>query len=395
MADFERNNALEWSLDAPAEGERPSSTAVGPAISSIVTTMTKQRRAQPTLIREPLSEAEAAWRRGDPSLKHISIPDQLALQERNALNNIARNAGAYIFAPSSRAVNGIIIFQVWGSEAAAATVEEFINSCTETSEERPAPVVTTDKSKKWVRVRPLTPALRARAEKKFERETKMETYRQHPEPGLKFSAIGSFLWPVQEYRPAEVLGKAYEALDPIRVDTRCYIVFRAERVCFEIMSRSKDLERGCQNVQDALLRLRATCFQIAARQIVPIKAFLLQWKEADLGHVPSHVKLEVYHHPQPITSTSPGRIGKSLRSQGSNTDSGALQLAEHLPFINAKKLRESIMTLLGKLRYFRGSVLMRIRLGEVALCPFNMSSSDININGRYVHCRAAEEASLG
>ena len=51
-----------------------------------------------------------------------------------------------------------------------------------------------------------------------------------PEVGRTYGFTGAFLWPVEEIRPEEVrpeelLGDSLEALDPIRFEYRCHIVF--------------------------------------------------------------------------------------------------------------------------------------------------------------------------
>lgn len=318
----------------------------------------KPRRPAPKLIDHPVTEGEAAWRGDEEPVKIIRIPDELALQHRSDLQNICDGTGAFIFAKNWQAVNGKIPFEIWGSEVAVSATEDAIAKWIEGL----LPVTSnqslgrkTTRSTKWAKEYSLTPELRRRAENAWDRALKRQLLRQQPDHRMTFKAIGSFLWPVIEYRPDEILGAAYEALDPIRMDTNCHIVFKKEKACFEVMG-------GAENVRQALMRLRKTCFQVTARQVVPVRTYLLEWKKT--ADIPTHVKLQQYHQPKPTTAETHATIATSVRGQGSTIDSTKLELAPRLRAINTKKIRDLIMSVLRKLRYYRGSIQMRVRLGK-------------------------------
>ncbi|KAK0512646.1 hypothetical protein JMJ35_004663 [Cladonia borealis] len=53
----------------------------------------------------------------------------------------------------------------------------------------------------------------------------LENKEQHLPRCRTINFTGAFLWPVEEVRPEELLGNSLDALDPIRVDYKCHIVF--------------------------------------------------------------------------------------------------------------------------------------------------------------------------
>lgn len=202
---------------------------------------------------------EEAWRSRQPPLDTMRIPEELAMQRYH--ETAARQHGAFVFWHDENRAFGI-----WGEKAAVAATKKAILDWIEDA----IPSQKAARAAKFAKIASLTDAQSNRAEKKWKREVTRQRYRQHPPPDMPFGAIGSFLWPVEEYRPEEVLGPSYEALDPIRMDCSCYVVFSRERKIFRIMGKYAD-------VQQALVRIRQTCFQIAARQLSAVRTYLLRW----------------------------------------------------------------------------------------------------------------------
>ena len=60
--------------------------------------------------------------------------------------------------------------------------------------------------------------MKNRAEQRFENAVKKRRYRRIPPFGTAFDIIGAFYRLPKEYRPEDVLGPSYEALDPVRMD---------------------------------------------------------------------------------------------------------------------------------------------------------------------------------
>lgn len=71
------------------------------------------------------------------------------------------------------------------------------------------------------------------------------------------------MWPMHSVlgHPQESLGRNWEALDPIRMEERCYISCNRQNLMFKIQGKRP------KTVKTALLRLRGCYFQISARQI--------------------------------------------------------------------------------------------------------------------------------
>ena len=163
---------------------------------------------------------------------------------------------------------------------------------------------------------------------------------------MPFDAIGSFHWPVEEFRPEETFGMSLEALDPIRMDGSCYITFNRDRSTFQVYGKVSD-------VQSALSRLRKTAFHLCARQISPVRKYFCH----SPGDVYTHVYLEDYHL---ANSETPK---KSPRGQGEVTDEKKLGLARDFAQLNVSIIRENIANALCHLHYLRAHLQLRLRLG--------------------------------
>lgn len=229
----------------------------------------------------------------------------------------------------------------------------FITVLTLHGSDTPAP----KKSKRTFRfatLQSMTPTTLKDAEKEWKREVKRNKYRQFPHPNQAFGALGTFHWPVSEWRPEQTLGPSYEALDPIRMDCSCYVVFRPELSAFQIMGKAEDVKTGVS-------RLRKTCFQLAAREVPRIRLCLPHWAHTD--QTPTHVVLASYSHakalvgqqtPQKIVSNMP--MGEGTAVQDSSLSKYAAASESHA--------YSHLVNLIPKMRYYRGSIQMRIRLGK-------------------------------
>lgn len=98
---------------------------------------------------------------------------------------------------------------------------------------------------------------------------------------------------------------SYEALDPIRMNCECYVIYRPGLSAFEVSGKAK-------NVQTGLLRLRKTCFQIGARSMAPVRMYLLH----NLSGLPSHVVLKAYEPTKALSNDEPVKVGNMPLSEG-------------------------------------------------------------------------------
>ena len=142
-----------------------------------------------------------------------------------------------------------------------------------------------------------------------------------------------------------------EALDPIRMDCRCYVIFSKDQSLFKVMGKA-------ESVKESLLRIRKTCFQVAARQIPAQRKYLLHWP--DTPTYPSRVALRRYNHPLVLSSSEPihAKSSKSPILEGTEVDTMPSPQQLQMGSVTVPLRRT-----LEKLRYYRGNIQLRIRLG--------------------------------
>lgn len=139
---------------------------------------------------------------------------------------------------------------------------------------------------------------------------------------------------------------ALEALDPIRMDLSCYV---------KLSGSTLQVYGTASGVQNALLRIRKTFFHLCARQISPVRAYLLQWRNTD--EIPTHVWLDE-HSVANETSTK-----KSPRGEGILEDEKHIEAAQMASEYNVRWVRETIGNTLRNLHYLRAHLQLRMRLG--------------------------------
>jgi hypothetical protein len=311
----------------------------------------------PRLVHDSDNDAEAAWRRGDQAVDQVHIPDALILKERGVEHHherLAEQNGAFIHTYPARSTAASRIFGIWGAKVAVAATKKAILGWIDASglEARSA------RATSFARPISLNPVLRERAEKRWERDVKKQMYRQHPPYDMTFGAIGTFHWPATSYKPEEALGNNYEAFDPIRMDCSCYVVYLKETNVFRVMGKPK-------SVLEALQRIRATCFQIAAKQFISVRQYLLYWPEPEL--TPDYVYLEDYEPPSSVLE--PGvktaiALRKAPACDETKADKAVAQQAEVRTHKNTDRLRTIVHKALSRLHHYRGHIQVRIRLGK-------------------------------
>ncbi|KAF2206703.1 hypothetical protein CERZMDRAFT_89097 [Cercospora zeae-maydis SCOH1-5] len=208
----------------------------------------------------------------------------------------------------------------------------------------------------------LTPELRRRHEKRWARAVQSNRFRQHPPADLAFGAVGKFAWP-DDYKPQDVFGSQMEALDPIRIQTECYVVFQDN--CFQVLGDN------VQNVSDALLRIRRSYFQLTAQSMNGVRRYFSHWR-SDV--VPSHICLEPYQGPRSEQSRNDDEYTSTIRGEGETGARSAALANSSLSVENAKIL---IANALRKIHYFRGQLTLGIRLGTFLLEQYKPPEADL------------------
>ena len=253
----------------------------------------KQRGPPPKMTSGSENLGERLWRQREPAQAHIRIPIELASQDKG-YTMIAKHHRTFVLHDGKPGGRGSTEFGIWGDpKAVEATVQDIRAWIEDWQSSRKS-----NKSSKFSKVCSLTPILQDRAERHWEKEVKKHRFRQFPPPDKAFEAIGSFHWPMNEYKPEEILGSSYEALDPIRMDCKCYVVFDEEQGLFRVMGRSDAVRTG-------LMRLRGTYFQVAARQITPLELHLLH--DADGDRSGKSIVLKEYERIRIMSGEDSGR----------------------------------------------------------------------------------------
>ncbi|RMY66616.1 hypothetical protein D0863_08324 [Hortaea werneckii] len=320
----------------------------------------------------PISDdgpGEALWRARKKPAGEVRIPEFLA-SSAGQYKAIARRCGTFVFSRNKQSIDGEMIFGIWTEKeidaakaAVAQTVQEidaWIEAATSETRRRAA--------KRFAKVASRKPEEREDDEREWRREVRRQTYRQDPPPNKRFQAIGSFHWPIDECRPDEILGSNYEALDPIRMDCSCHITFHAGLGVFSVAGTASQVKAG-------LRRLLLTCFQITARQVLPVRKYLLRWPQET---VPAYLYLEQYDHPVSLTNNGMPlqKHGRSPRGEYLEEEARPARAAMETA-VNTRRARNMIISMLDKLHYFRGSIQMRIRLGTLLLKQYKPPTDDL------------------
>lgn len=302
------------------------------------------------------NSAEKSWRDQERPVASISIPDELVWRDQHH-EALARRHGAFIFTQEHPSGGSEVKFDIWGDADAVRRTKQSIHDWIqrETPSKRALGKATFHKYGS------LLPQQRKIEEKRWAREVRRQRFRQKPPFGTEFGAIGTFHWPVQDYQPHEVLGKLYEALDPIRMECSCYVVFEESAQAFQIMG-------DADAVKHALIRMRKAYFQIAARQIAPIRRYFLRFDDGDGDdslEIPSSVVLEPFDRIKRIAGNNtiaqePARTPRGEREHAIGTLKDQVLAMSNR---NVETSGKSILLMIAKLHYFRGHLTFRIRLG--------------------------------
>ncbi|KAF2717558.1 hypothetical protein K431DRAFT_232831 [Polychaeton citri CBS 116435] len=231
----------------------------------------------------------------------------------------------------------------------------------------------------FVKQASLTETLRFQIEREWDYQVRRFMFRKHPVPGTEFDAIGSFLWPSKDDSISiDALGPSFEALDKIRMDESCYVVWDAKQSLFKVFGNAK-------NVQKSLIRLRMVCFQIVARHMPGCRMFLLDL--TDTHSIPTHIRLVPYEHPAILAPPGARQPTPSLTpvSEGSSTCtcSGIQDSTDETSSRNVDLIKACLLQVLPKLHYFCGYLQLRLRLGTFLNTQFKRAPENCYTLGDY------------
>ena len=160
------------------------------------------------------------------------------------------------------------------------------------------------------------------------------------------------------------MGKSYEALDPIRMDFSCYIIWDEKRSSLKLMGNDPDM------VRTASIRVRGAFFQVVARYIDVGHIYLLQIPTN--GRAPLNTRILEYCAPRVLgresnPKTKEVAVKADLEQAGDWSERNLLQESGHRSRLNAKRMREITLRLLDRLRYYKGNLTLQFRLGAFVL----------------------------
>jgi hypothetical protein len=191
-------------------------------------------------------------------------------------------------------------------------------------------------------------------------EVQKQKFRQRPPDEMPHHSIGHFHWPDDDFRPDEVWGKTYEALDPIRIDCNCYVVWIQELAMFRVMGEIED-------VKCALHRIRMAFFQVTDRDIGPVHLHVLRVPEG--ACMPDRVAREPYH--DPLGSTTFGNVHSAWllvpMINGQKCSRSQQQSFQKQAEVQAIQVKHLVTNALKQLHYYRGRLELRFRLGRLLL----------------------------
>lgn len=184
---------------------------------------------------------------------------------------------------------------------------------------------------------------------------------------------GGFLWPTTDIRPESYLGNSLEALDPLRMDLRCFVMWDAPRSLVKILSEYED------SITEVIRRLRGIIAEVKARSTRPSKVYLIDPPDSD----DEEREVELVKSPI-VLSDALGAVqpGTTKEIVSPSLTGGCPTAEEHIaweilqpdaPARNETKLRETIGSALPGLHHYRGHARARVRFGELSLINYMRS----------------------
>ncbi|KAI9655354.1 MAG: hypothetical protein M1821_005501 [Bathelium mastoideum] len=310
--------------------------------------------------------AKQAWRRLEPPTDKITVNrtfvetatnnPYVALKNTSfpKMNQLANETETHIQVKPCHRSDELAILWLWGAADKVANVKKEINHLDTELGGKSTGVAN------WARTWNLTPQLKEKLNAKVLNDERRQTYRQEPSTNASFPAYGFFPWPIEQYPLEETLGKSYEALDPIRIDFSCHIVWDNRRSCLKIMGNENYL------VIQALARVHGAFRQVEARQVEAGNFRLLQLPiDSNIpfnirlsNSLPSNVLSDTV-----IPQTPCATVKADVKRIGKLPESVVYRDRGIRAMLNAKKMKDSLLRLISKLCFYQGNIKMQLRLG--------------------------------
>lgn len=201
----------------------------------------------------------------------------------------------------------------------------------------------------------------------------VQDFQRVPDIARTYGFTGAFLWPVEEVRPEELLGNSLEALDPIRFEYKCHIVFDDQVSAFKVFTDIPD------SVGKTMLRItglmKEYTAKFTARNSRRIVDYVIEPPSA------SAMRKDIKTLPGPTIDPriSAGKIplltGDVLETVARNS---WCEKSKLMKVQNTQRIEQDLRKAIQLLPYYRGNVRMRIQYGTFELTtlrwPENTSS---------------------
>ncbi|CAD6569863.1 MAG: hypothetical protein ASARMPREDX12_003112 [Alectoria sarmentosa] len=200
-----------------------------------------------------------------------------------------------------------------------------------------------------------------RLRKKMQKEAKILEFQQVPAEGRVFSHTGTFIWPIEEVRPDDILGSSLEAFDPIRFQNHCHIVFDNKLSSFRIFS---DKEEEVKKTMD---RMVGTMKEYIAKSVRPDTIILVEPPSSSAIRMDVKVLPASLNGPKAGKSMVPMLIGRTMDPEAREE---WLNESNELTMKNNHRMELSLRKCIANLPHYRGLVRMRVQFGTFALKVF-------------------------
>ncbi|KAL9600130.1 MAG: hypothetical protein Q9219_003386 [cf. Caloplaca sp. 3 TL-2023] len=311
--------------------------------------------------------AKVAYRRGQPASSIFDLGEPLKDVEPSAarlqitFEEIGVRIGSFVLPQRSRDDTNI---SIWGNQR---QVDDTIGELRRwRSRARSLQALKESRSSgkiQFAKMRSTISDAWAEEEKTAKRNVEKQHYQKAPQQGQQFKFNGYFVWPNDEVRAIELFGPHCEALDPLRIEYRVYILFDEARSIFKIHSHSSS-----NGVEDVIERLENTMKEYVARNHRPTTLLLVEPpSRADyrpnvrtiagtfFGDSRPQSKIPVSHGERPVLDDDLAKRQQEL---------------ERLALTNKSRTYVAAQKVLDRMPYYRGYFRMRVNFGTFALLKF-------------------------
>ena len=201
----------------------------------------------------------------------------------------------------------------------------------------------------------------------------IQEFQRVPHIERTYGFTGAFLWPVEEVRPEELLGNSLEALDPIRVEYKCHIVFDDQVSAFKVFTDDPE------SVGKTMLRITGVMKEYTAKFTARNSRRIVDYMIEPPSPFTMRKDIKTISGPTTEPGTFAGKIplltGDVLETTARDS---WLEKSKGMIVQNSYRIEQDLRKAIPLLPYYRGNVRMRIQYGTFELTtlrwPENTSS---------------------